>query len=172
MIMGIAISVQQYLSDNGVKYDSIEHRPTNSSSESAIASFIPGRNLAKAVVLRNQDGYLVTVLPSSRMADLEKVGNLLDHPVALAREAEIDALFPDCEDGAIPPIGAAYGMNTIVDRGLDNVEDVYFEAGDHCTLVHMSGRQFHKLMRKSHHASICSESGLPFKAMNFGYYGA
>jgi Ala-tRNA(Pro) deacylase len=172
MTMGIAISVQQYLNDNDVKFDSIEHRPTSSSSESAIASFIPGENLAKAVVLRNQEGYLLTVLPSSRMTDLDKVGSLLDHPVALAPENEINALFPDCEDGAIPPIGAAYGMHTIVDERLDAMNDVYFEAGDHRTLVHMSGRQFFKLMRKSDHASICAKSKPGFNAMNFGYYGA
>ncbi len=105
--MAVAISVHQYLSDKGINYDSIEHRRTGSSKESAIASFVPSDNLAKGVVLRNQEGYLLTVLPSSHMMDLNKVGKLLHQPVTLAHEDEINALFPDCEDGAIPPIGAA-----------------------------------------------------------------
>ncbi len=170
--MAIAISVQQYLSDNGVKYDSIEHRRTSCSSESARASFIKGDNLAKGVVLRNQKGYLLAVLPSSQVTDLNKVGDLIHQPVALALEEEINALFPDCEDGAIPPIGAAYGMQTIVDERLDGIDDVYFEAGDHRTLVHLTGAQFIKLMRKSPHGSICSESKTSFDDMNFGYFGA
>ncbi len=170
--MAIAISVQQYLNNNGIKYDSIKHQRTGSSSESARASLVPGENLAKGVVLRNQEGYLLTVLPSSQMADLNKVGGLLHRPVALALEEEINALFPDCEDGAVPPIGAAYSMQTIVDESLDLVDDVYFEAGDHRTLIHLSGTQFHKLMRKSPHASICLESQAGKGETDFVYFGA
>jgi len=170
--MAIAITIQQYLGENGVSYDSIEHRPTSSSSESARASFIPDDNLAKGVVLRNKDGYLLIVLPSSKKTDLDKVGDLIDNPVALAPEKEVNALFPDCEDGAVPPIGAAYGMNTIIDDSLNDVDDVYFEAGDHRTLIHLSRPQFFKLTRKMPHASICSKSKTSFSDLNFGYYGA
>jgi len=170
--MAIAISVRQYLNSNDIEYDSFEHRRTGSSSESARASLVPGDNLAKGVVLRNQEGYLLTVLPSSQMADLDKISDLIHLPVAIALEEEIYALFPDCENGAVPPIGAAYSMQTIVDESLDLVNDVYFEAGDHRTLIHLSGSQFFKLMRKSSHASICFESQAGHGEMDFVYFGA
>lgn len=170
--MAIAISVRQYLNDKGVNYDSIEHRHTSNSSESARASFIPSESLAKGVVLKNQHGYLLTVLPCSHMADLNKIGDLLNQPVSLAQEEEIHALFPDCEDGAIPPIGAAYGMQTIIDKQLDTIDDIYFEAGDHRTLVHLSRPQFMRLMRESPHASICSETAKGYGQAEFIYFGA
>ena len=170
--MAIAISVRQYLSNNGINFDSFEHRPTRSSLESARAGFVPRDKLAKGVVLRNQEGYLLTVLPSSQMTDLNKVGGLLHQPVALAVEEEIIALFPDCEEGAVPPVGAAYGLHTIVDESLDGKGDVYFEAGDHRTLVHLSGAQFLKLMQKSSHAKICSKPPKVDGDLIVGYYGA
>jgi len=170
--MGIAISLQNYLEDSGIEFDSIRHRPTSSSSESATASFVPGNKLAKGVVVRTQDAYLLTVLPSSRKADLNKVGNLLHQPVALALEEEIIPLFPDCEQGAIPPIGDAYGMLTIVDEGLDEEDEVYFEAGDHRTLIHLSAGAFRKLTQKSAHVKICAEHPTDDDGMSFGYFGA
>ena len=170
--MAIAISVQQYLDDNGVKYDSIRHRRTGSSSESARASFVSADSLAKGVVLKNREGYLLTVLPSSQQADLNKVGDMLHQPVALALEEEITSLFPDCEQGAVPPVGGAYGMQTIVDKRLDDMDDVYFEAGDHRTLVHLSAAEFHKLMQKSPHGRICADSKAGSSDMGFGYFGA
>ncbi|MGI9356523.1 MAG: aminoacyl-tRNA deacylase [Rhizobiaceae bacterium] len=170
--MGIAISLQNYLLDNGIEFDSIEHRPTSSSSETAIASFVPGNKLAKGVVVKNREAYLVTVLPSTRKADLNKIGDFLHQPVALALEEEIIPLFPDCEQGAIPPIGDAYGMLTIVDEDLDDEDDVYFEAGDHCTLVHLSAGEFRKLTQKSAHVRICTEQPAGKDDMSFGYFGA
>ncbi len=170
--MAIAISVQQYLSSNGVQYDSIEHRRTGSSSESARVSFVSPDSLAKGVVLRNREGYLLTVLPSSQQADLDKVGDMLNQPVALALEDEIASLFPDCEHGAVPPVGSAYGMQTIVDKSLDDMDEVYFEAGDHRTLVHLSAAEFHKLMLQSTHGRICADPRTDSSEMGFGYFGA
>lgn len=170
--MGIAILLQNYLIENGIEYDSITHRRTNSSSESARASFVPGNKLAKGVVVRNREAYLMTVLPCSQKADLNKVGDVLHLPVALACEEEITPLFPDCERGAVPPIGGAYGMLTIVDKSLDAVDEVYFEAGDHCTLVHLSAGEFRKLTQKSAHVKICSKHPAGQGDMSFGYFGA
>ncbi len=63
-------------------------------------------------------------------------------------------------------------MQTIIDRSLDKVDDIYFEAGDHRTLVHLSGAQFHRLMRKAPHANICSESKTGYSDLITGYFGA
>jgi Ala-tRNA(Pro) deacylase len=72
-------------------------------------------------------------------------------------EDELSGLFIDCEPGALPPLGEAYGVVAIVDQSLIGAQDVYFEGGDHCALVHVSGNDFLKLMgdaprdRISHH---------------------
>jgi Ala-tRNA(Pro) deacylase len=99
-------------------------------------------------VVRHRDGYVLTIVPASRQVQLSEVGRWLNRPVALASEEELDALFPDCEHGAVPPIAAAYGLTAIVDAWFEGHEDIYFEGGDHRTLVHVSGAHFHRLMEK------------------------
>lgn len=156
--MGIAITLQQYLSDNSVTYDCLTHQRSSCSTQSAEASHLPSDSLAKAVVLRRRDGYIVAIVPASRQVNLHSVGGWLHQIVGLATEEEIAALFPDCEPGAVPPIAAAYGLRSLVDESLENRSDIYFEAGDHRTLVHVSGAQFHDLMQKVPHGRICAET--------------
>jgi Ala-tRNA(Pro) deacylase len=112
---------------------------------------IPGDRLAKAVVLRQNGGYMLAVLPAShyiRLADLqEQVGRDVD----LADEQDIGLLFGDCAQGAVPPIGECYGLDVIVDESIEAQPDVYLEAGDHATLVHMDRAQFARLMAGAQH---------------------
>lgn len=154
--MAIAVTLQQFLEAQGVPYDVMEHKRTGSSQRTADAGHIPSECLAKGVVVKHKDGYILTVVPASRQVRLDEVGRWLDRPVALATEAEASALFPDCEQGAIPPIAAAYGLAAIVDASLEGHEHVYFEGGDHCALVHVTGPQFQRLMEKVPHGQFCA----------------
>lgn len=149
--MGVALTLQQYLDDQGIEYDVMTHRKTGSSSGTAEASHIPGDRLAKGVVVKSRKGYLLVILPTSRMLNLEELASRLKQPVKLATEEELSLLFPDCDTGAVPPIGAAYGLSAVVDESLEGQEDIYFEGGDHRTLVHLSGTEFHRLMEKTPH---------------------
>jgi Ala-tRNA(Pro) deacylase len=149
--MGIAITLQQYLSDHAIPYECVQHKRTSSAMRSAEASHIQSDCLAKAVVLRRRDGFILAVLPASRQVALDNVGGWLKQPVGLATEEEVAGLFPDCEPGAVPPVAAAYGLKSLVDESLEAMPEVFFEAGDHRTLVHVSREQFHKLMEKVPH---------------------
>ena len=71
------------------------------------------------------------------------------HAVVLASEAELADLFPDCETGAVPPLGTAWGVDTFVDESLLAEAEVYFEAGDHESVVRVSGDQFEKLLENA-----------------------
>lgn len=102
-------------------------------------------------MLRRRDDYIRAVLPASRQLKLDEVVGLPKQPVGLANEEEFVTLLPDCEPCAVPPIAAAYGLRSLVDECLEAQPDVYFEAGDHCKLVHVSGAQFHKLMEMVSH---------------------
>ena len=152
--MAIALSLQQYLDGQSVPYEAMKHRPTGCAARSASVSDVPIDNMAKAVVLSSQAGYIVAIVPASRHVDLDRVGRCLAQPGALAMEDELAPLFPDCETGAIPPIGAAYGLRTVVDDSLAASDDIYFEAGDHRTLIHVAGRDFCHLMRTVSHGRI------------------
>ena len=156
--MGIAISLKHYLDDQGAAYECLEHKRTGCSSRSAEASHVPGDCLAKAVVLKRSDGYILAIVPASRHVKIDEVGSWLRQPVGLATEEEVALLFPDCEPGAVPPIAAAYGLRSLVDESLAKQSDIYFEGGDHRTLVHLSGGEFHKLMQKVPHGRFCTNT--------------
>ena len=66
-------------------------------------------------------------------------------------EEQVETLFLDCEPGSVPALGAAYGLNVVVDDSLAQQPDIYFEGGDHANLVHISGTSFQKLMKDARH---------------------
>jgi len=142
----IAASVRSHLERAGVLFDVIAHPHTSDSSHTAQAAHVPGERLAKGVMLEDDRGYLMAVLPASRKLDLGALHRTLGRNLGLAAESELAALFADCEPGALPPVGEAYGLEVIVDESLEDAADVYFEAGDHLALVHVSGPDFQRLM--------------------------
>lgn len=154
--MGIALTLQQYLDDRHIDYDVLTHKRTHCSQDTAHASRVPGERLAKAVVLTREGGFVVAVVPACAMVRLDAIERMLHCPVSLASEDEIAELFPDCETGAIPPVGEAYAVEALVDVSLDRQPDIYLEGGDHRSLVHLSGEEFRGLMQEVRHASIAA----------------
>ena len=149
--MAIAMTLKQYLEDHDIEYDVLTHQETGCSSRTAQVSRVPGDQLAKGVVVKREKGYLLAVVPASRRLELDGLGRWLKQPVCMATEEEISTLFNDCERGAVPPIGPAYGIRTVIDDSFEGKKDIYFEGGDHRTLVHLTGDQFHRLMEKVPH---------------------
>ena len=155
--MTIANRLKQYLEDQGIGYDTVAHRRTMTTSDSAHAAHISGEHLAKSVVVHHESGYVLAVVPSTHRIELGALQKLLGKRLGLATEAEIAELFEDCDLGAMPPIGAAYDLEAIVDESIFGLPEVYFEGGDHRTLVHVTGDAFQALLgdarraRFSHH---------------------
>ncbi len=152
--MGIALSLQRYLDSQGVPYEVMTHERTVHATETAKASFINGSNLAKAVLVKCQDGFILAVVPASRHVRLDALESWLLQPAGLATEAEVSRIFPDCELGSIPPVAAAYGLAAVMDSCLEGSGDIYFEGGDHRSLVHLKGGDFGRLMAGVPHAAI------------------
>ena len=152
--MTIAASLQRHLDQVAVHYDLVGHPRTLDSAHTAQAAHIPGAHLAKGTVLKDDRGYLIAIVPASRRVDLGAVHRHFGRPLGLATESEISALFADCEPGAVPPLGAAYGIDTVIDDAFVDTQDVYFEAGDHQELVHVSGNDFRRLVADAEHAAI------------------
>jgi Ala-tRNA(Pro) deacylase len=146
LIMAIASTVSNFLAEHDVAYDVLTHPHTATSGESAQAAHVPGTRLAKSVVLEDEQGYLMVVLPSNRQIDLGELHRQLNRNLGLATEGELGRLFSDCEIGALPAMGPAYGMETLVDDALAEQSDIYFEAGDHEQLIHVSAETFQTLL--------------------------
>lgn len=156
--MTIAQSLQQYLEERHVPYEVTTHKRTVCSSATAHASSIPSDKLAKGVLIRQRDGFLLAVVPASCHVELSKVGRWLSKPVALATEDDVTEIFGDCEPGSVPPVGAAYGLAAVMDDRLEGLSDIYFEGGDHRSLVHLAGDDFDRLMDGVPHARIGARS--------------
>ena len=114
--MAIAPSFQKYLAAKNLVYDVVAHEPTMSSMRTAEACRISGDRVAKAVVLRDEYGYVLAILPASHHIRLDDLRTQLGLDVDLAAEYEIEELFDDCVPGAISPVGECYGLETVVDE--------------------------------------------------------
>ncbi|HFD79763.1 MAG TPA: YbaK/EbsC family protein [Gammaproteobacteria bacterium] len=145
--MAIAASQQRFMVQRKTEYDLMLHPHTASSRETAEASHIPEGCIAKAVVVKDSAGYALVVIPASNWLNLNRLNAAVGRGFQLASESEIVELFSDCEPGAVPPLGPAYGLETLLDESLAGLDDVYFEAGDHEQLVHLRGEDFQELLR-------------------------
>jgi Ala-tRNA(Pro) deacylase len=101
---------------------------------------------------------MLAVLPASRHIQFEELRRLLGRDMDMASEEQIETLFLDCEPGAVPAIGAAYGLNVVVDDSLAQQPDVYLEGGDHAHLVHITGATFQKLMADARHGQFAGHA--------------
>ena len=152
--MAIATTLKYYLDNHHVEYDMVQHNHSATALESAHLAHVPGHQVAKAVVLEDATGYVVSVLPSTNRLDMEWVNESLGRRLSLAPEDELPELFQDCDPGAVPALSDAYGLDVIWDEQLTNASEIYIEAGDHENLIHMHGDAFCKLMKDLPHSII------------------
>jgi Ala-tRNA(Pro) deacylase len=146
--MSIAYRVQNYMADRRVPWDSVTHGSSTCCMDAAHLAHVPPDRIAKAVILENEAGIaMMAVIPANHRLDVAAMRDELADDLALVGEDKLVQLFPDCAPGAIPPLGPAYGMRTMWDTRLGDRKDVWFEGGDHRTLVHMKGADFASLMR-------------------------
>lgn len=149
--MAISITIQNYMEDQGVNYVTVTHDHTETSSMTAESSHVPGSRLVKAVIIKDDDRLMMALLPASHHLRLNELQVLLGREVELAKEEEFSALFEDCAIGAVPALGMAYGLDVIVEDGLIKSGDLFFEGGDHETLVHMQAEVFEGLVTDAPH---------------------
>lgn len=144
--MAIAISLRQYLSDHHIPYDVLVHEATGSAGHAAEVAHVSGDKMAKAVLLRGMEGYVMAVVPASHHLHMDLVNSQVGDDLRLASEDEICELFTDCERGAVPACAAAYGLRAVVDDTLDIMPDVYMEGGDHRSLLHLDADAFRRMV--------------------------
>ncbi len=152
--MTIANRLKQFLDAEGIVYDVVTHPRTATSSETAQAAHISGECVAKSVVIHHELGYLLVVVASTQRIELSALQAFLDTRLGLATEKEITELFDDCDLGAVPPVGAAYGLEVVLDESLADLPEVYFEGGDHRTLIHVTGDAFGALMKDARRGKL------------------
>lgn len=149
--MAIAKRLERFLEASGLPYEVRSHPRSVHSAQTARRSGVPLASLAKPVLLSDEYGYVLAVVPAARRVDLARLGAQLHRRLELATEAEIDGLFRDCEPGALPALGQPWEIPTVYDDALVGLRDVYFEAGGHGEVVRMRGADYLALLAPSLH---------------------
>jgi Ala-tRNA(Pro) deacylase len=139
--------LQQYLREERVPFRLQHHPAAYSAAEVAASEHLPGALVAKVVVVFAAGRPVLLVLPASHRVDLAQVGAVLGADVArLAHEAELAALFPDCEVGAMPPFGNLYDLPVYVDADLTAHEHIVVPAGTHTDTIGLAYADFARLV--------------------------
>jgi Ala-tRNA(Pro) deacylase len=152
--MAIAQTLIKYLNDRNISFYTVEHGHTETARDSARSAHVPAYQVAKAVVLQDSTGFVVSVLPSDRTLELNWVNEELDRDLKIASESALKELFKDCEPGAVPALSEAYGIKVVWDDQLNYMSDIYIEAGDHEHLICLERKDFRDLMSSYPHSVI------------------
>lgn len=130
--MPIPRSVEQFLTAQHVPYSVIRHRSAFTAQEEAAAAHVPGNQWAKTVACVADNRPVLAVVPATSFVDLNRLREVAGaREVHLASEREFEGLYPDCEVGAMPPLGPLYGQPVFVDQMLTRADEIVFEGGSH-----------------------------------------
>lgn len=148
--MAMMERLKQLLDSSHVPYELHQHAQAYSAAAVAAADHVPCSEMAKVVLLRAGDHYVMAVVPASRRIDLARARDAVEEPALdLASESEIVHLCPDCEMGAMPPFGNLFGIPVWVDDALGRESETVFNAGNHRETVHMAYADFVRLAKPS-----------------------
>lgn len=142
------LKLREFLDSRGIAYVVISHSVAYTAQGIAALAHIPGRELAKTVMVKLDGNLAMAVLPALARVDLPALRlAAAASTVALASEREFKDRFPDCETGAMPPFGNLYGMEVFVDEALTRDQEIAFNAGSHRELVKLAYADFSRLVQ-------------------------
>lgn len=140
--------LKRFLEEEGVDYETLAHDEVYTAQEVAASAHVPGKELAKTVMVKVDGDMAMVVLPSDDRVDLDLVRDAAGaEEVELAGEHEFEGLFPNCEVGAMPPFGNLWDMEVYADPRLAEDEEIAFNAGSHTELVRLAYADFERLVR-------------------------
>jgi Ala-tRNA(Pro) deacylase len=139
--------LRAYLHEKKVKYKVVTHSPAYTSQELAERQHVPGKQLAKVVMVKADGESIMAVLPASHRIDLARLQAVIEKPVELEKVDEFVPLFPGCDTGAEPPFGNLFGIEVWVDSSLAENQEIVFNAGSFREAVHMRYDDYIRLVQ-------------------------
>ncbi len=142
-----ARKLKQFLDSHNIKYVSIKHSEAYTAQEIAASAHIPGKELAKTVIVKIDGNMAMAVLPAGYKVEFQLLKEAAKaNKVELASEKEFKDVFPDCEIGAMPPFGNLYGLEVFVAKTLAEDNEIAFNAGSHIELIKLAYKDFENLV--------------------------
>ncbi len=140
--------LERYLRENSVPFELQHHALAYTAQAVAESEHVSGRLVAKVVMVYADGKLTMLALPAPARVDLTRAAaGLGAKEVRLAREDEFAAAFPDCDVGAMPPLGNLYGVPTYVDRSLTEDESIVFQAGTHTDTIRLAYKDYERLVK-------------------------
>ncbi len=139
--------VPDFLSEHKVPFERLWHPPAYTAQKRAKYLHVPGRCVAKAVLLHGPGGFFVAVLAATRRVDAERLGREIGGPVRLAADKEVAQVFGNCEYGVASPFGSLYGLPTVLDEGMTPEAWIVCEGNSHAEAVRLACRDFEAIER-------------------------
>jgi len=131
-------NIKDFLDEKGVNYEVMHHEPAYTAQEVAQSQHVPGRMMAKSVVVKCGGEYIMCIVPATHHVDFLKICAACGEQHAeLASEEELADLFPECEIGAEPPFTLGHHISLIADDSLEVDEEIVFNAGTHRDTIKM-----------------------------------
>lgn len=145
--MPVLRRLQDYLDEHKTKYQVVTHSTAYTAQEVAQAQHIPGKQVAKVVMVKKENGTpVMLVLPASHKVNFSWLHEILHSRATLEQEREFRDLFPGCETGAEPPFGNLFDLDTIVDTALTKDEEIVFNAGSHWQTIKLRYDDYARLV--------------------------
>lgn len=142
------MNVERLLMQQNVPYVRLLHGDVYTAQELAASEHVPGMKVAKPVLVKADNEFILCVVPACARVDLDRVAKLSGHHHAeLASESEMARVFTDCEVGAEPPFGEPYGVTTWMDASLKADDYVVFQTGRHSEAVKIARTDYERLAR-------------------------
>jgi Ala-tRNA(Pro) deacylase len=138
--------LETYLREKQVPFEVRHHPRAITAQEVAASEHVPGKMLAKTVMILADGKMVMLALPAPYQVDVDKAGKVLGVEVRLAHEEEFENTFPDCEVGAMPPFGNLYEVPVYVEAALAEDETIVFRAGTHTDTMSVSYADFERLV--------------------------
>ena len=140
--------LKEYLDSHEIEYITINHSLAYTAQRIAASAHIPGKEIAKTVMIKADGKMVMVVLPASCKINIDLLKNaIFANVVEIATEKEFSTLFPDCEVGAMPPFGNIYNIMVFVAEKLTKDEWIAFNAGSHRELIKLAYKDFERLVQ-------------------------
>ena len=140
--------LKEFLDANQVKYVSITHSMAYTAQEVAASAHVPGKALAKVVIVELDGEMAMAVLPANRKVVLQDLREITgSDKVKFVTEDRFKGRSPDCEIGAMPPFGNLYGMGVYAAESLAENDEIAFNAGSHEEIIKLSYHDFERLVK-------------------------
>lgn len=136
--MAISPKLKQYLDNEKISYEVLQHSAAFTAQEVAGAQHVPGKHAMKTVIVKADGKFVMCLLPATHLLDLKKFKEAIKATdVTLATEGDLAKLFPEYDIGAEPPFGQLFNLDVYADKSFDPNATVIFNAGTHTDTVRL-----------------------------------